>query len=505
MTQLARKVLKNAAFNSSSIIIGGIGGVIFTALLARLLHPELFGVYHLALSVALIMLTFTDLGVNRTMTRYVSYALGKDDQTLARSFFRYLLKIKFMFAFFSSLALIISAKPLAMYVFHNPDLVLPLEIVGILIFFYSFFDFLDATFVALQKFHYSTMRSLIFEVSRLAIIPSFIFLGYSVSGALLGLTLTIIVVVAVLLFFLTRRYSYLFKGETVKIERRRVLRFLGYLTFSTLISGLFFLHVDVIMLGILMTTTDVGFYKAAFSIITTFIGLISATTVLFPVFTQLEGDELKNAFGKIFRYLTMFAFPCAAGLAFIAKPLIKVLYRAEYLPAVSPFYVLCLLILIVPLDFFSVLFDSKEKPEYPAKIIAITSGLNILFNYFFILKFGMMGAAIATVASRYLGAFTLAFLSKSVLDIFPGIDSVYKPLFSASVMLVFLYFMPAPETILTGISVIIVAAVIYLSVLALIRGIGKEDIKYLSAVLGQEERLIRMYNAMDSKLQRGGK
>lgn len=52
---------------------------------------------------------------------------------------------------------------------------------------------------------------------------------------------------------------------------------------------------------------------------------------------------------------------------------------------------------------------------------------------------------------------------------------------------------------------IIAAAVIYLSVLSLIKGIDKEDIKYLSAVVGQEERLIRMYEAMNSKLQRGGK
>ena len=310
MTQLARKVLKNTAFNSSSIIISGIGGLVFTVILARLLHPELFGIYHLALSVALVMLTFTDLGINRTMTRYVSYALGKNDKMSARSFFRYLLKIKFLFALLTSLALVILAKPLAIYIFHKPELVLPLEIVGILIFFFSFMDFLDGTFVALQKFRYSALRSLIYEVSRLVIIPLFIILGYSVYGALVGLTLSVIVVVVVLFFFLSNKYSYLFKGETVKIESRRVLRFLGYLTFSTLVAGLFFLHVDSIMLGILMDAEDVGFYKAAFSIVTTFIGLVSATSVLFPVFTQLEGDELKNAFGKVFRYLSMLAFHC---------------------------------------------------------------------------------------------------------------------------------------------------------------------------------------------------
>ena len=63
------------------------------------------------------------------------------------------------------------------------------------------------------------------------------------------------------------------------------------MTFSSLIAGLFFHQIDVIMLGILLTSEDVGLYKAAFNIVFAFIGLTSATTVLFPVFTQLEGED----------------------------------------------------------------------------------------------------------------------------------------------------------------------------------------------------------------------
>ena len=94
MVQLARKVLKNSIYNSSRVIVSGVGGLIFTILLARLLHPELFGVYHLALAVAFLLLTFADLGINGTVVRYVSYALGKKDETLARSYFVYLGKFK---------------------------------------------------------------------------------------------------------------------------------------------------------------------------------------------------------------------------------------------------------------------------------------------------------------------------------------------------------------------------------------------------------------------------
>mgnify|MGYP000159065147 CR=1 FL=1 len=493
MVELAKKVLKNTLFNSSSIIVRGVGGLIFSIVLARLLHPELFGMYHLSLSVAFILLTFTDLGVNRTMVRYVSYALGKGDKTLARSFFRYLLKIKFLLAFFPSVALILLAEPLATYVFHESKLTLPLRITGVFLFFFSFLDFVSAAFESLQEFKYVAVKQLAYEGLRLIIIPLLVLLGYSVYGALAGLTIAVIFTLLILLISLLKKHPYLFKGNVVGIDKRRILRFLGYLTFSTLIAGLFFHHIDAVMLGILMTPKDVGYYRAAFNVVVAFMGLVSATTVLFPVFTQLEGAELKNAFRKTFRYLSMLAFPCAFGLASIANPVIRVVYGEEYLPAILPFYVLCLIIAITPMDFFGTLFGAKEKPEYPAVVTIIASLANVILNYVFILNFGVVGAAIATVSVRYFAALSLALLSKRVLGILPDMDAVYKPLFSSLIMLAFLYFLPEPVTILDGLMKIIAAAIVYILTMFLIKGINKEDVRYFSTIFGQEKRLEKLY------------
>lgn len=486
MAELARKVVKNTVFNSSSIVISGIGGLIFTIVLARLLHPQLFGVYHLALSIAVVMMTFTDLGVNRTMTRYVSYALGKDDKTLARSFFRYLLKIKIALTLSATIAFLLLAQPLAIHLFHKPELVLPLQIAGAVIFFHSFQDFFEFAFVALQKFQYSILRSVVYAAFKLILIPFLILLGYSVCGALVGFALAVMAVSGLLLFFLVRHYSYLLKGVVVKLERRRVLRFLGYLTFSTLIAGLFFHHIDVIMLGILMSTEEVGFYKAGFNIVIAFISFVSLSTILFPLFTQLNGGELRNAFETVFKYSAIIAFPCAFGLAFVAEPLLTLIYGVEYLPAVMPFYFLCLIILTVPMDFFGVLFESKEKPQYPAKIVVLASGLNIVLNYFFIIEFGMVGAAIATLSARYFSSISLAILSKRVLNMFPPLASIYKPLISSIAMLALLYFiLPMPSTLLVGAGGIVIAGGFYFIILILMGGVGTEDLRRFKDIFGR--------------------
>jgi len=63
MVHLARKMLKNSIYNNSRVIISGVGGLIFTVVLARLLHPGLLGIYHLALAVAFLLLTFADLAL----------------------------------------------------------------------------------------------------------------------------------------------------------------------------------------------------------------------------------------------------------------------------------------------------------------------------------------------------------------------------------------------------------------------------------------------------------
>ena len=502
MVELARSVLKNSFYNGLSVIISKGGGVVFTVILARLLHPELFGTYHLALSVGLMFLTFTDLGINGTVIRYVSHAIGEDDRDSAASYFRYLLKIKFVFSLITTLVLVSLAGPLASHLFHKPELSLPLMIVGLFLFFQSFLDFIESGFVSMQRFEYSTIRHLIYEGSRLVIVPLFILLGFSVYGALAGLILSVVLAVIVLAWFFLRNYSFLLRGKAMKNDRKRkVLRFLGYLTLGS-ISGIFFAYVDSIMLGMFMPTEYVGFYRAGYNIVFAFVGLTSIAAVLFPVFAQLERDELEDAFRKVFKYTSIIAFPCAFGLIFSAEPLIKSVYGIEYMPAILPTCILSLLIVITPMDFFGTLFNAKDKPEYPAKLLIYSSIINIALNYVFILKFGVAGAAAATVISRYINAICLGLLSKKFLNIFPRLDAIYKPILSSAVMCLFLYLLPAPSTLLASAGMVAITSIIYLLTLYLVKGIEMEDIRYLSLVLGHEKKLSCLHNLTEGKLFR---
>ncbi|MDY6894854.1 MAG: flippase [Thermotogota bacterium] len=484
MVQLGRNVLKNSIYNSSGTLITSATGLIITVLLARLLSPEEYGLFYLALSVGFLLLTFTDLGINATLIRYVSHAIGNNEEKLARSYFRYLFRFNLLLTLLVSVTLIILAEPLAVYVFDKPSLYLPLVVVGFFIVVTSLRNFIKCTFHAFHEFKVNTITSVVYEGLRLALIPLFIFFGYAVFGAMIGVFLSSLGALLVLLFLILKKHPFLLDKDVMDLDRKKILRFLGFLTIGS-ISGVIFAYVDSIMLGIFLPAESVGFYRIGYNIVFAVVGLISIANVLLPVFTQLKDFELRNAFNKVFKYSMTFSFPFALGLIFVSENLIELVFGTEYLPAMIPMQILSFNIIIATTSgFFGHILNAKEKPEYTAAITIISMSLNIILNYFLIWEYGMLGAAVATVISRYFNFIALVFLSKKVLNIFPGWGSFYKPLFSSIGMFAFLYFIPSPDTLLIGIVEVVVAGIIYIAVLFLIKGINMDDVKYFREIIG---------------------
>jgi len=110
---LSEITVKNSLHQFIKILISRVGGLIFSIILARMLLPNLFGIYSLALSIVLIILTLTDLGVGGTLMRYISEALGKRNRILARSYFKYLVKLKGLLVSIAIIIVLIFAKILA--------------------------------------------------------------------------------------------------------------------------------------------------------------------------------------------------------------------------------------------------------------------------------------------------------------------------------------------------------------------------------------------------------
>ena len=76
---LSNIVIKNSGYMFLSNLILKFGGLIFTIIIARILLPELFGIYSLVLSIITIFIVFANLGIDDTLLRYSSLFIGKNN------------------------------------------------------------------------------------------------------------------------------------------------------------------------------------------------------------------------------------------------------------------------------------------------------------------------------------------------------------------------------------------------------------------------------------------
>jgi O-antigen/teichoic acid export membrane protein len=490
---LSNIAVKNSTYSFTSILISKIGGLVFTIIIARMLLPELFGIYSLALSVATIAVTFTNLGIESTSVRYISDAIGKNKKGKARAYFKYLLKIKFLLILGTTIVLFAISKYLAYNVFDKPLVFFALIFSVLYILMESLRSFLATLFTATKNLKPTPFLELIHQVSRIFLsllaillfsnqfkVPG-IFAAFAVSGFLFLIAAFIILI---------KKDKGLIFGKKEEIEKPKVLNYLGFMGIASL-SLVFFASVDTLMLGKFVGASYIGYYRAALSLIVTISSLLSISGILLPIFTQIHKKRLERGFKKTLRYISIFSIPAFFGAVFIARYLVNTIYGQEYLTAISPFYALSLLIITAPLiALYSTLFAAKERAKELAKFISLALVLNIVLNYALIRYFftisqdlAIVGAGIATTASRLFLLIILVIATKNHLKIKSNLIPI-KPLLAGIMMVLFLvaYNHFIQITIFTGILEIILAAIVYISTLWWIKGIQKEDLKLIKSL-----------------------
>ena len=490
-SSFARRTIKNIFFGGLTGIISKIGALIFTVLIARNFLPELFGVYSLALTIILSLFLISDLGLGNTMVRYLAESIGKKDKKQARSRFWFLLKSKVLLSLIFALFLFLGAGLIASF-FNKPELILPLKIGSIYLFASAFYQLTINVFFSFQKMEYSTILELIFQTSRIILLFVVFSFFKSIESIFVVLTLSVIPTLIFSTGILIKKYPFLLKGKKEAVERKRMLKFSGFLAFGTL-TILLYSNIDKLVLGYFMDIEFIGFYNAIFTLVAGVFGLIVFTTVLFPVFTQLKGKKLRSVFKKVFRYISLIAFPATVGLAFVILPTVQILYGPGYVPSQYRFALLLtsifLSLLVLELTFSSlyrILLNAKEKPKIPVITTIISFTVNLILNILFISyliriepSYGLIGASAATFISRYLGLGLIFNLSKKKIGIVPDIRVIIKPLFASLIMLAYLFLFDylIELNIFTGLIMIFSAAIIYFSIIFLLKAITISEIK----------------------------
>ncbi len=424
------QAIKNSAYQFSTNLTAKIGSFVFTIILARLLMPELFGLYSLALSIIVIFSSIAELGIGAVLVMLVSKEFNKKTNKI-KQYLLYLGKIKIWLILLLSLILAVSANYIANIFYQKPIFLALLS--GILyIPFTQATNFLRSLLEASNNFNPIFKSEIIFQILRVILIPLAIIsaIKYSMSNEtnlmmiILFLALSFLIS-SIFLFFKIKNIYFkkitVRKPQSLSKKQKGLINNLIFTTGLLVLSGVFFGNVDRIMLGKFISAEFIGYYSAALGLIAAIIPLTGfVAAALLPIFSRLKGERLETGFKKSLKVTIPFSiliFLLTISLSYIG---IIVAYGNQYLPAVNILRILSMLLLISPIiAIYQSYYLSQNKTGTIAKLLLVSTLLNIFLNYILIVLLipsgeiaVVYGVSIATVLSQIFYTFGLIFNRK---------------------------------------------------------------------------------------------
>jgi O-antigen/teichoic acid export membrane protein len=323
--------VKSAAWYGATRLWGQLISWGVTVLLARLLAPEDYGLYAIALSVLAMVELLQEFGLGTALIQR---------QNLTRE------QISAVFWVVASTSLLLTGVTVAASgpisrIYGEPALTWPLRLLCLTFLLNSLGT---VPYSLLTKSINLRRRSLAeaFGVTTSALVAlGLAYMGYGV-GALVAGHLARSVVLNVGLAF--------FAGwaPTLAVDFRGMR---GLLTFGVSVAGsqlvsTFTATTNTFVIARLLTSTAVGLFSMAQGLTEAPTRLSTAiiNQISLPVFAKLqhERDQLTAYFLKISKYLTVVSLPIQIGLALVAPEFIPILLSAKWQALTVPFQIMCL-------------------------------------------------------------------------------------------------------------------------------------------------------------------
>ncbi|HOW36798.1 MAG TPA: oligosaccharide flippase family protein, partial [Candidatus Pacearchaeota archaeon] len=391
--------VRNSMYQLSANIISKVGSVLFTIVLARLLLPELFGLYSLALATILLFATFTDLGINQTVVRFISRSIAQKNLAKAKEYMFYLGKIKFIRVLFSAGALLALSYFIS-EIYYNKPIFLALVAGSLYLIVTGTISFLQLLLQSLNDFKTLFYREALFQGLRIIVIPLvilFLLKDYSSSGKVFGIisSLVLLWIIVLLLFWKAIKRKILFnKSKRYKFslsDKKEITKFTKEM-FLLGLAGFLLGYVDMIFLGRFISSEFIGFYQIAMGFIGSSIPLIAFSSALFPLFSRLSGKELFKTFNKSVKLTVLISILAVIFIMIFSSQIIKIFYGSAYAPSVNILRVLSLLLLISPMtSLYSSFLIARGNPKSIVLSLGLTTLISLLLSYAFIKIFIIQG------------------------------------------------------------------------------------------------------------------
>ena len=241
---------------------------------------------------------------------------------------------------------------------------------------------------------------------------------------------------------------------------------------------------DVVLLGFMSTDEAVGLYSAPYRIVFVIMALAMAVQVAYlPDVSRSVGGDLKLAASRHLEASLGLGIPITVGGLLLAEPMVVEIFGAEYRPATDAFRLLLLSVAV--LFAFTPLHNvllAQDRLRFEFWFFGVAAVLNAVLNVLWIPRYGIVGAAAATMAVEYLILGLTAVTIWSSLGwelIRPGV----KPLVASLVMAGGLVVLSPGHALLVGIPL---GALIYGICLAALGGLPRDIQAVIARLFARE-------------------
>ena len=168
--------------------------------------------------------------------------------------------------------------------------------------------------------------------------------------------------------------------------------------------GLLNFNFDSVLLGFLRGATVVGWYSAAYKPVTIALALpMTYFSGLFPALSRTYAEDRKafaELVGRSLQICFTFVVPLVVGATLLAEPVIHLLYGVAYDRSVLPFQILIWsAVLVIVRNTYAHSLTATGHQNLDLRCGITSAACNVALNILLIPRFGMVGAASATVTA----------------------------------------------------------------------------------------------------------
>jgi O-antigen/teichoic acid export membrane protein len=404
-------VASRAARGGTLIFLGNFGSLIIgffaSIIIGRILGPERYGLYSLALLVPSALQLLVGFGLASSIRRYASYHLAKGNVRLAKRITDYSMLILVLSGVAVGVANYLAAGFFAITVLNRPELVPLIQQASFLVIGLTLFQGATAVLIGWNMMGFAGLTALVQDVFKLTLSVGFLFLGFGVLGAVAGQILSYVLsgVIALGRFYLLspRQAS---KGVEETHGFTPVLRYGIPLYLSEMLTSFTSQYFLSFLVAIVASTVVVGEFAAA----NNFASVISlasynSTMALFAAFSSLDGlrADARKPFLYAVRYTGFIISPMIFFAVSNSVPLLR-LYGGSF---ASGSYILVLLcVALIPLSFGQALMGEYAAALGRSKLNLVYTLVGtvaiITLGLYLSVQLGVAGVLVALVLANVL-------------------------------------------------------------------------------------------------------